>query len=233
MIENPLYPRLAADGLTPADFDAALAAHPPKDPAERHDLIRLEDIAADEYRLLPAERFTLYASSIFAGIGFYVVEMDGETGYRFAGAACFSQVVLPLALSGAAKARIGLRHVFESALVEGCLAFINGVRVVCAVEPGKDGPAALIVDIPDAELLGGQAAVLTLVPPGHIPIEDGRRKVCFAMTEITVGGADAGRVAIAEAGRAIYMPVLERAPSDLKADWAALAEHLSRSGRQK
>ncbi len=228
MIENPLYPSLAAEGVTLADFEAALTAHPPDDPAERHELIRLEDIAADEYRLLPAETFTLYAASVFAGIGFYVVEMDGETGYRFAGAAKFSQVLLPLALEGPARARIGLRHVFDPALAENCLAFINGVRVVCAVEAGESGPAALIVDIPDAELLGGQAAVLTLVPPGHIPIEEGRRRVCFAVTEVTVAPASADRAAAASAGRAIYMPVLERAPSDLREDWAALADKLAR-----
>lgn len=228
MIENPLHPRLVAEALSREAFDAALADYPPAGDPALHELIALGDIAPDQYRLLPAERFTLYASSVFAGAGFYVVEADGQTGYRFAGGAKFSQVLLPLAIEGAAKMRIGLRHVFEPSLVEGCLAFINGVRAASAVEPGEGGPAALIIDIPDADLLGGQAAVLTLVPPGHIPIEDGRREVCFAVTEITVTEADADRAAAAEAGRAIYMPVLERAPTGLKADWTALAKQLAK-----
>jgi len=229
MIDNPLHARLAqSPPTTPAAFAAALAEEPAP-PPEENDLIPLGDFGLDEYQRLPAEGFALDAAGIFPGAGFYMIEEEGgRKAYRFAGGANFSQILLPVTLEGAASARIALKHVFDPALAEGVLTYLNGVRVACAVERAPDGaPAALVVDIPGAEIVEGQAAVLTLVPPGHVEIEGGARRVAFAVTRLEMREADPERAAAAAAARALYRPAAEAAPRDLEADWEALARRLA------
>lgn len=231
MIENPLHEQLAAAGdLSPADFAAALAACPVS-PAEDQDLIPLGDFAPDEYQLLPAGGFALDAAGIFPGAGFYMIEEEaGRKAYRFAGGAAFSQILLPVTLEGAARARIALKHVFDPAVAEGTLAFLNGVRVALSVIRENNQPAALIVDIPGSEIVEGQAAILTLVPPGHIEIEGGTRQVAFAVTRLEMEEADADRLAAARAAGALYAPGPDDTPRDLRVEWEKLAQDLADAG---
>jgi len=191
MNDNPLHAALTAqDPITPEGFAALLEQYPPDAPGD-YGLIPIERLGLGPRALESADGFILHTTDLMPGVGFYMIESEnGAPSHRFAGGAAYSQIVLPIASERPLRVRLGLKHVFDPACAEGALAFVNGARVTCS----RQGDA-LIIEAPSGALIADHAAVLTIVPAGHVEIEGGARRVAFGVTQIAVSQTDPAREA--------------------------------------